>query len=147
MSERRNYSNNRNRNPRNYQRNRDHNKKESNKKEYVIKVENEANYDKREELISGYIFDSMYAIQDGKEQIYIRSQGKAINMCAILTLKLEERLKDQLISYRKKITINSRFLRDKKQSNYKGNRQKRPEFNPNKPNILSFLDVKIFIKK
>ena len=111
-------------------------------KEQVIRVRNERDPDKKEELISSYAFDAIYAVQEGVDSIFLKSQGFGINICADLALEIEKRLKRQSIPVKMKIYLNSRFPND----NYKGKgKDKRPSFN--NPRIISFLDIKFYFKK
>lgn len=112
-------------------------------REQVIRVRNEKDHNKREELISSYAFDAMYAVQEGVDSIFLKSQGFGINICADLALEIAERLKRQDIPVKMKIYLNSRFPSD----NYRGKgKDQRPSFD--NPRIISFLDIKFqFIKK
>ena len=102
-------------------------------KEQVIRVRNERDPNKKEELISSYAFDAMYAVQDGVDSIFLKSQGFGINICADLALEIEKRLKRQSIPVKMKIHINSRFPTDR----YKGKgKDHRPSFT--NPKIISF---------
>ena len=85
-------------------------------KEQVIRVRNERDPSKKEELISSYAFDAMYAVQEGVDSIILKSQGFGINICADLALEIDKRLKRQLIPVKMKIRLNSRFPKD----NYRG---------------------------
>ena len=110
--------------------------------EQVIKVRNERDPNKKEELISSYAFDAMYAVQEGVDSIFLKSQGFGINICADLALEIEKRLKRQSIPVKIKIYLNSRFPKEM----YKGKgKEKRPSFN--NPRIISFLDIKFQLKK
>ena len=112
------------------------------KKEQVIRVRNEKDPDKKEELISSYAFDAMYAVQDGVDSVFLKSQGYGINMCADLALEINKRLERQSIPVKMKIYLNSRFPKD----NYRGKgKDQRPSFN--NPRIISFLDIKFQLKK
>ena len=44
-------------------------------REQVIRVNNERDPNKKEELISSYAFDAMYAVQEGVDSILLKSQG------------------------------------------------------------------------
>jgi len=112
-------------------------------REHVIKIRNERDPNKKEELISSYAFDVMYAVQDGSiDSVYLKSQGFAINICADLALEIMERLNRQSIPVKMKIHLNSRFPKQthKGKSRYSSDDRKNPR-------ILSFLDVKLFLMK
>ena len=111
-------------------------------KEQVIRVRNERDPDKKEELISSYAFDAIYAVQEGVDSIFLKSQGFGINICADLALEIEKRLKRQSVPVKMKIYLNSRFPKD----NYKRKgKDKRHSFN--NPRIISFLDIKFRFQK
>ena len=112
-------------------------------REHVIKVRNERDQNKKEELISSYAFDVMYAVQDGSiDSVYLKSQGFAINICVDLALEIMERLNRQSIPVKMKIHLNSRFPNQ----SYKGKSRQSHEDRKN-PQILSFLDIKLFLTK
>ena len=102
--------------------------------------------DDKYEIITGYIFDVMFAIEsDGMKTIFLKSHGFSINLCADLVIQLEKRFKNQFISYKKRIFLNSKFYSEDRNSQYKGKNPHKPRFNANKPNITSFMDVKFYI--
>ncbi|MHA1110597.1 MAG: hypothetical protein ACTSRE_05810 [Promethearchaeota archaeon] len=111
-------------------------------REQVIRVRNEKDPNKQEELISSYAFDAMYAVQERVDSIFLKSQGFGMNICADLALEIDKRLKRQSIPVKMKIYLNSRFPQDR----YKGKgKDQRPSFD--NPRIISFLDIKFqFIK-
>lgn len=115
-------------------------------KELVIIVNFEADKDKREELIARYCFDAMFAIQQGIEQLFLKSQGNAISVCADVVLEIERRLENQFIPIKKRIYLNSRFFEDKYQR--KGSKKPRNYhgYALKKPGLLSYMDVKFFFK-
>ena len=115
-------------------------------KELVILVNFEDDKDKKEELIGRYCFDAMFAIQQGIEQLFLKSQGKAISLCADVVLEIERRLENQFIPIKKRIYLNSRFFEDK----YRRKGGKKPRYYPGnelrKPGLISYMDVKFFFK-
>ena len=115
-------------------------------KELVIIVNFEDDKDKKEELIARYCFDAMFAVQQGIEQLFLKSQGKAISICADVVLEIERRLENQFIPIKKRIYLNSRFFEDKyrKKSGKKTRYYKRDEFK--KPGLISYMDIKFFFK-
>ncbi len=111
-------------------------------RDQVIRVRNENDPNKKEELIGSYAFDVMYAVQQGVDSIFLKSQGYGINLCADLVLEVLRRLKRQEIPAKMRIYLNSRFPQD----SYKG-KGKSPKGSFKNPRILSFMDVKfLFIK-
>ncbi len=110
-------------------------------REQVIRVRYEKDPSKKEELISSYAFDAMYAIQEGVNSIALKSQGFGINMCVELALEIQRRLNRQLIPVKMKIYLNSRFPKE----SYRGKSKNPRDFK--NPRIVSFLDVKFFLKK
>lgn len=111
-------------------------------KEQVIRVRNERDPNKKEELITSYAFDAMYAIQEGVDSIFLKSQGFGINICADLALEIEKRLKRQSVPVKMKIYLNSRFPKD----NYKEKGYDKKKSFKN-PRIISFLDIKFYLRK
>ncbi|MBN2157380.1 MAG: hypothetical protein JW776_15145 [Candidatus Lokiarchaeota archaeon] len=110
-------------------------------REEVIKVRNENNPDKKEELITSYAFDAMSLFMEGIDSLFLKSQGNAINVCIPLALEIERRLKRQMVSFKRKIYINSRFFTQ----NYKGKKSSR---NPmDNLNILSYCDIRYYFTK
>ncbi|TFG19503.1 MAG: hypothetical protein EU530_05975 [Promethearchaeota archaeon] len=111
-------------------------------KEQVIQVRNEKDPAKVEELIGSYAFDAMYAIQEGVDSIFLKSQGFSINLCADLALEIDKRLKHQSIPAKMKIYLNSRFPKEK----YHGKaKDKKNSFD--NPRIISYLDIKFQFPK
>lgn len=110
-------------------------------REEVIKVKNEKDPSKREELISSYAFDVMYAIQEGVDLIVLKSQGFGINTCVDLALEIQRRINRQYIPMKMKIYLNSRFPKKPQKGKSKNSRDFK------NPRIVSFLDVKFFLKK
>jgi hypothetical protein len=106
-------------------------------REQVIRVRNERDPDKKEEMISSYAFDAMYAIQEGIDTISLKSQGFGINLCAELALEISKRLKHQSIPVKMKIFLNSRFPNEPRRGKGKPTRDSMQN-----PKIISFLDVK-----
>ncbi|MHA1727438.1 MAG: hypothetical protein ACTSWY_01745 [Promethearchaeota archaeon] len=116
-------------------------------KEQVIRVTNERENDKREELITSLCFDAMFAIQDGVDQLFLKSQGQAISICADIVLEIERRLKAQLVPVKKKIFLNSRLLNNDRYGDKNRRRYERSAKYDNKiPKILSYMDVKFYFK-
>ncbi len=112
-------------------------------REQVIRVKNERDPSKKEELISSYAFDVMYAVQEGIDSILLQSQGFGINICADLALEIKRRLERQLIPVKMKIFLNSRFPKE-----YHKQKGKKPRNTYGNLKILSYLDVKFqFTKK
>ena len=110
-------------------------------REQVIRVRNEKDSKKKEELISSYAFDAMYAIQEEVDSVVLKSQGFGINICAELALEIKRRLDRQSIPVKMKIYLNSRFPKEPQKGKSKSPRDFK------NPRILSFLDVKFFLKK
>jgi hypothetical protein len=111
-------------------------------REQVIKIRYERDPNKKEELLSSYAFDAMYAIQEGVDSIVLKSQGLGINICADLALEIKHRLSRQLIPVKMKVYINSRF--PKYSQKYQGKTQRNSFKNPK---IVSFLSVKFMFSK
>ena len=112
-------------------------------REQVIRVKNERDPNKEEEMISSYAFDAMYAIQEGVDSVFLKSQGFGINLCVQLALEISQRLERQSVPVKMKIHLNSRFFDEPRKGHGKPSRESFKN-----PKIMSFLDVKFqFTKK
>jgi len=112
-----------------------------NSRERVIKIESKENDDKIEEYIDNLLFDLMYGIaQHEFDKVILKSQGKAINVCAQVVTCFEKRLKEQMIPIKRNITLNSKFLPPRNNRNNDSN-GKGKSISHNHINILSYFDV------
>ena len=114
-------------------------------KEFVLNISNEFNPKEKDEFISSLCFDVMFAIQQGSDSVFLKSQGKAIPICADLALEIERRLTNQMVPIKKKIFLNSKFLYEKK-SKYNKHDKKQSNSFGNKPKMISYMDVKFYFK-
>ncbi|MHA1819730.1 MAG: hypothetical protein ACTSU2_01385 [Promethearchaeota archaeon] len=125
--------------------------------EKVIYIENERDQEKIDEMISSYVFDAIYAVeQENTKLVILRSRGYAINICAAVANELRARFNHAMTPFRMKIYLNSKFLNDKNSNQgrdrrYNSRRPRRPNikelqnFDFKHPKIVSFMDVKFFI--
>jgi len=114
-------------------------------KEFVLNINNESNTKEKEELISSLCFDVMFAIQQGAESVFLKSQGLSIPICADLVLEIERRLNNQMIPIKKRIFLNSKFFYEKK-SKYNKHRKNQRISLAIKPKMISYMDVKFYFK-
>ncbi|MHA1339509.1 MAG: hypothetical protein ACTSRZ_05130 [Promethearchaeota archaeon] len=136
---------------RNYRKNSSFNKGQKNKfnkplsykngRERIVTVQNQLNEEDTEEYIANLMFELMYGLAENEfNKVVLRSQGKAINVCAQIVTAFEKRLEEQMIPIKRNITINSKFLPPKKRKVTKKT-NKRQFYDPNMFNLISYFDV------
>jgi hypothetical protein len=91
----------------------------------------------------------MFAIQDGLETLWLKSQGKAIYICALVVVEIQKRLKNQMIKADRKIYLNSKFFDDSNSNRNDRDRNKSRDGKKTSaprrdyiPHVLGFMDVK-----